>query len=76
MKHTNNVSYVRFIMNMINSEILNNNIITDFEINYINESKEGQLLDIYRKDYEDKIDFLIKFEETELVRARIKLKEL
>lgn len=75
-RHTNNVSYVRFIMNMINSEILNNNIITDFEINYINESKEGQLLDIYRKDYEDKIDFLIKFEETELVRARIKLKEL
>ena len=63
-------------MSMINSEILNNNIITDFEINYINESKEGQLLDIYRKDYEDKIDFLIKFEETELVRARIKLKEL
>ena len=61
---------------MINSEILNNNIITDFEINYINESKEGQLLDIYRKDYENKIDFLIKFEENELVRARIKLKEL
>lgn len=75
-KHTNNVSYVRFIMNMINSEILNNNIITDFEISYINESKEGQLLDIYRKDYENKIDFLIKFEENELVRARIKLKEL
>ena len=63
-------------MSMINSEILNNNIITDFEINYINESKEGQLLDIYRKDYENKIDFLIKFEENELVRARIKLKEL
>lgn len=61
---------------MINSEILNNNIITDFEINYINESKEGQLLDIYRKDYENKIDFLIKIEENELVRARIKLKEL
>ncbi len=75
-KHTNNVSYVRFIMNMINSEILNNNIITDFEISYINESKEGQLLDIYRKDYENKIDFLIKIEENELVRARIKLKEL
>ena len=55
-------------MSMINSEILNNNIITDFEINYINESKEGQLLDIYRKDYE--------IEENELVRARIKLKEL
>ncbi len=63
-------------MSMINSEILNNNIITDFEINYINESKEGQLLDIYRKDYENKIDFLIKIEENELVRARIKLKEL
>lgn len=61
---------------MINSEILNNNIITDFEINYINESKEGQLLDIYRKDYENKIDFLIKIEENELVRARIKLKKL
>ncbi len=63
-------------MNMLNSEILDNNIITDFEINYINESKEGQLLDIYRKDYENKIDFLIKFEENELVRARIKLKKL
>ena len=75
-KHTNNVSYVRFIMNMINSEIFENNMITDFEINYINESKEGQILDIYRKDYENKIDFVIRFEENELVRARIKLKKL
>lgn len=70
--HTNNVSYVRFIVNMLNSEFLDNNIITDFEINYIHESKEGQILDIYRKDDENKIDFLIKYKENELVRARIK----
>lgn len=75
-KHTNNVSYVRFIMNMLNSEFFDNNMITDFEIDYMKESKEGQLLDIYRKDYENHIDFLIKFEDCELIRARIKYKDI
>ena len=47
---------------------------------YINKKTKEEAKDIlskfYKLDFKNKIDFLIKFEETELVRARIKLKEL
>lgn len=68
-KHMNNVFYVRYIMNSLSCDFLSNNKITDFEIHYINESKEGQLLKIYKKEREGKIEFLIKEKERKIVRA-------
>ena len=72
--HTNNVSYIRFILNSLSSEFLDNCKVTDFEIHYINETKEGQKLEIYRKLKDTDVDFLIKENDIEIVRANLKYK--
>ena len=72
--HTNNVSYIRFILNSLSSEFFDNCKVTDFEIQYINETKEGQKLDIYRKLRDTEADFLIKENDREIVRANLKYK--
>ena len=64
--------YVRYILNSLNCEFLDSCKITDFEIHYINESKEGQKLNIYRKIKDNEIEFLIKEENREIVRANLK----
>lgn len=48
-RHTNNAVYVKYIANTLSCEFLDKNKITDFEIHYINESKEGQNLRVYKK---------------------------
>ncbi len=73
-KHTNNAIYTRLIMNALTSDFLTKNKITDFEIHYINESKEGQVLKIYKKEENDSIKFLIKSDEKEIVRANLIIK--
>ena len=69
-KHTNNVSYVRYIINTLSCEFFEKNEITDFEIHYINESKEGQILKVYKKENDNSIEFLIKEKDREIVRAK------
>lgn len=74
-KHTNNVVYARFLMNIFSCKELEENEINEFEIHYISESKEGQNLDIYKRQISDKeIEFLIKSEEKNITRAFIKFK--
>lgn len=70
--HTNNVSYVKYILNSLNSDFIDSHKITDFEIHYINESKEGQKLSIYKKIKDNEIEFLIKEENREIARANLK----
>lgn len=71
--HTNNVSYVRFIMNCFKTDFWDNKHIEEFEINYINESREGEELSIYIKEISKNIiDILIKKDDKEIVKARIK----
>lgn len=67
--HTNNVFYVRYIIDSLTRQFLDNHNITDFEIHYINKTKEGQLLEIYKKEKDGVIEFLIKEKEREIVRA-------
>lgn len=72
--HTNNVTYVRFIMNTFDTEFFKNSKIKDFEIHYISESKENQELKIYRKQISDKeFIFLLKENDREVVRALLRL---
>lgn len=73
-RHTNNVVYVRYIANALSCEFLDNNEITDFEIHYINESKEGQMLKIYKKEKTNSMEFLIKEGEREIIRASLSYK--
>ncbi len=75
-RHTNNVVYVKYIANVLSCEFLDNNQITDFEIHYINESKEGQILKVYKKEKENSMEFLIKEKEREIIRASLDYKKI
>lgn len=74
-KHTNNAIYIRYVLNSLPSEFFDKYAITDVEIHYINESKEGQKLKIYKKQNNNSIDFLIKEDNREIIRANIEFKE-
>ena len=74
-KHTNNVVYARFIMNIFSCKYLDKREINDFEIHYLSESREGQELEIYKKDISEKeCEFLIKSEGKEITKAFISFK--
>ena len=74
-KHVNNVIYVRFIMNSLSNDFLDNIDITDLEMHFIAESKEGQTLKIYKKELDNNvIRFLIKENDREIIRASIDYK--
>ncbi len=69
-RHTNNVSYIKYIVNTLPCKFFEENKITDFEIHYINESKEGEVLAVYKKEKENSIEFLIMEDEREIARAK------
>jgi len=70
--HVNNVAYVRFIMNALTNDYIESINITDAEVHYLAESKEGQVLRIYKKYVsENTMRFLIKEGEREIIRASI-----
>ncbi len=69
--HTNNVIYVRHVLNSLSCEFLDNCEITDFEIHYINETREGQNIKIYRKIKENEVLFLIKEGERDIIKAKL-----
>ena len=70
-RHTNNVSYVKYIINTLPCKFFEDNKVTDIEIHYISETKEGQTLKIYKKEKENSVLFLITDEEKEVIRAKI-----
>lgn len=70
-RHTNNVAYVKFVVNTLSSEFIDKYQITDFEIHYINESREGEELKVYKKEKDYSIKFLIKEGEKEIIRASL-----
>ena len=70
--HVNNTVYVRHIINSLSSDFLDKINITDVEIHYLAESKEGQILKIYKKELDNNvIRFLIKENDREIIRASI-----
>jgi len=71
-KHTNNVVYVRYLMNLFSCKELEEKEVEEFEIHYLSESKEGQILKIYQKTiFENEIEFLVTNEAKEIARAYI-----
>ena len=70
--HTNNVMYVRYLLNTLTSKFFNEHQVDEFEIHYIHESGEGDVLSIYKKETDNNhIEFLIKNNENEVVRASL-----
>lgn len=58
--HTNNVSYIRFIMNYLSRYFINNNDILNIDLHYLNESLLSDKLDIYENKDNNIINLLIK----------------
>lgn len=68
--HTNNVRYVKFLMNTFDTSFYDDRHVTDFEIQFAKESKQDDILDIYRKETNpDEYSFLIKNGEEIIIKA-------
>jgi len=75
--HTNNVSYIRFIMNSLGIEFFNNYKIVNMDLRYLNESRINESLDIYKSNNNNTLDILIKREDTNIFSLKLtyKIKE-
>ena len=57
--HVNNASYVGFILNTFKSDFFVKNNVTDLDIQYINECREGDFINIYKKQFDNNFNFII-----------------
>ncbi len=69
--HTNNVEYIRFILNSYKLNDLSNKTIKEISINYINQSFEGQILNIYKETADNTDTFTIKCNDSNIIKANI-----
>lgn len=58
-KHTNNLQYVNFMLSTLELMFVEDNVIDDFEIHYIAESRFGDELKIYKKEENERVLFQI-----------------
>ena len=72
--HTNNAVYIRHILNTFPSKFFAEHTVDDFEIHYLHETVEGDLLSVYKKESENYAEFLIKSGDNEVVRAKLTYK--
>lgn len=73
--HTNNAVYIRHIINTYPSKFFSEHIVEDFEIHYLHETIEGDMLSVYKKEYDNYTEFLIKSGDSEVVRAKLSFKD-
>lgn len=72
--HVSNIKYAQWFLDTYDYDFLNNNILTEFELNFLNESKFGQVMKIHKKVV-DKIHFGVivrEDDEKEVFRIRTK----
>ena len=69
--HTNNVVYIRFLLNTFSSKFFKENKVEEFEIQYYHETKEGDNLSIFKKVIDNAVEFLIKSGENDVVKAKL-----
>ena len=72
--HVNNVSYIRFIMNSLGTEFLNNNDITSMDFKYHKESRINEELELFKNSYDNTLDILIKRNNDDIFSIKIKYK--
>lgn len=71
-RHTNNVEYVRFILDCMPIEMTHREIV-DFEIHYLQESRLGDNLKVFFKQIDNIAHFEIRCNNYDIVRARVLL---
>ena len=74
-KHVNNVEYAKFMLSTLSLEFLDSVIITDFEIQYITESRMSDVLKIYKKEVGNSIYFQIVKDDSVLTRGLLNFKK-
>lgn len=52
-RHMNNIEYIKFALCVFSDDFLQSHEITDLEVHYTGESREGQILRVYRRDCPD-----------------------
>lgn len=70
-QHTNNVEYIRFILNTYSVKELKDRPIREMEIRYVNQSYEKDVLDIYKESAQDKDVFLLKSNDKDIVKCEV-----
>lgn len=73
-RHVNNVKYASFIADCFPSEFWENNSITDIKLDYLNECKEGETLNIYALQKDNVLRFAGKTADKTVFTAAIVLK--
>lgn len=73
-KHTNNLEYVKMMINTFTLSEFESLNIDEFEIHYLVESKFGDYLTIYRKQVRNGYEFLVKCGDRVITRAKIQTK--
>ncbi len=71
--HTNNTEYIRFILNTYSSIELEQKDIKELEIHYLHESKEKDVLTIYKEVWDNEDRFIIKKEDLSVTEIRIRM---
>ena len=51
--HMNNIEYIKFALSVFSDDFLQSHEITDLEVHYTGESREGQTLKVYRREASD-----------------------
>lgn len=70
-RHTNNIEYIRFMLNTYSVRELETRPVKEMEILYINQSFEGDVLTIHRGSLEGKDVFLLQKEAKVVARSEI-----
>ena len=73
-KHTNNVKYVKFILDNLGSDILDIKQISDIQLDYLKESKENDLIKLYRKEINNNYYYQFKIDNDIILKAIVKTK--
>lgn len=70
-QHTNNVEYIRFILNTYTVNQLKDMRIREMEVRYVNQSYEHDILNIYKQSEQNKDLFLLKSSDKDIVKCEV-----
>ena len=69
--HCNNVEYLRFMLNTYTVTELVNNSIKEIEVNYVNQSYEGDTLSVYKSTLDNRDIFSLKKDNQTVIKCEI-----
>ena len=73
--HSNNIEYLRFIVNTLEVKTLKERRFKEVEIHYLSQTKEHDLIQIYQNQNDNTHDFLIKHENKDIIKCRMLTEE-